>query len=156
MNKKRLNKRRTSSDVDGSDSQPLRLVWYTTGSVDCNTYPKQARGASVLFGFVCLSLRKQRGESGRSEWAAAVSTDAHEKHSYSHVPLHLFIFWQFSPLARKICIVFILTSQLAIISHLLLRVCLQVDIGDDLTNWVHFQFARVCLFVLQRYMCICW
>lgn len=42
---------------------------------------------------VCLSLRKTEEEAGRSERAAAVSTDAHEKRFHSHVPLHLFVSW---------------------------------------------------------------
>lgn len=89
------------------------------------TYQHQAHGASSLFGYASLSLRKHRGESGQSEGAAAVSTDAHEKHSYSQVPRRVFIFWQFSPLAKgkkgnkgKIFAVFTQTSQLAIMSHL--------------------------------------
>ena len=72
-------------------------VMLQNGSVDCNTCPKRAseRAHRPAALFVCLfePKKNREEEAGRSERAAAVSTDAHEERFHSHVPLHLFVSW---------------------------------------------------------------
>lgn len=55
--------------------------------------------------------------------------------------------WQKAKNKTKICTVFMLTSQLAIIPHFQFWICLQVDIGDGLPSWANFQSLWMCGFV---------